>query len=852
MEDSVASCSDKLSRFRIKELKDILSQLGLSKQGRKQDLLQRIMLVLSDEQVYKMPAKKSMLEKGEIVHIIEDTYRKMQPTSTTGLGATGEGVSNNNSLQHSEEHADSYESPVKIRCLCENSLSTESMIQCDDKKCCIWQHLSCVIIPDEPKAGCFDPPEVFYCEMCRLSRADPFLLTIAHPLNPVKLAVKTVPVDGSNPVLHVAKSFQLTKADKDLVSKQEYDVQAWCMLVNDKVSYRMQWPQYAELQVNGMPVRATNRPGSQVLGSNGRDDGPIITPCTRDGLNKISLEASDTRTFCFGVRLIKRRSLQQIRNLVPKESDGESIEEALARVQRCIGGGASTKDTDSDNELVVIADSHVISLRCPMSGSRIKVAGRFRPCVHLGGFDLDIFLEMNQRSRKWQCPICLKNYSLENIIIDPYFNRITSMMQNCSDDVTDIEVKPDGRWRVKTKNESERRSVGDLAHWHFSTGSLCDLTEREDSENIGMPCRVKQEDFYGSATGQNLQVDEGGLCDLIIHEDTNTFLDSNKKQKKLVARGPKVVPMSITASGSGRDEEDSSVNQDGYGTTDYINNGVEHNSVSMNSDPAPKDRFSYAHPTSAEIIELSDSEDDELMIVAEAAHNSCSGTAQIDFNLPISGIPSSYPGGHSSKATEVSEINYPVIEVPEDWDLPFESEADCDTGLFNPSAAVSASVAHIQQSHINGPSSTNGDIAPPTSDTIAVPSNNIFPFGGADPSLQMYHPPTPSNVSMDYEVSDQINVPNGNHSGDWISLRVGDSQSDNNKSAAASKGLDLTNQLLPEENAGDPMADDATLLLGLTDGGSNKASRPRSDFPFLCPRQNRSVRRRTYLSLDSD
>ncbi|CAM8958573.1 unnamed protein product [Rhodiola kirilowii] len=105
---------------------------------------------------------------------------------------------------------------------------------------------------------------------------------------------------------------------------------------------------------------------------------------------------------------------------------------------------------------------------------------------------------------------------------------------------------------------------------------------------------------------------------------------------------------------------------------------------------------------------------------------------------------------------------------------------------------------------------------------------------------------------MDYEVSDQINVPNGNHSGDWISLRVGDSQSDNNKSAAASKGLDLTNQLLPEENAGDPMADDATLLLGLTDGGSNKASRPRSDFPFLCPRQNRSVRRRTYLSLDSD
>ena len=35
-----------------------------------------------------------------------------------------------------------------------------------------------------------------------------------------------------------------------------------------------------------------------------------------------------------------------------------------------------------------------------MSGSRMKVAGRFRPCIHMGCFDLEIFVEMNQRSRK--------------------------------------------------------------------------------------------------------------------------------------------------------------------------------------------------------------------------------------------------------------------------------------------------------------------------------------------------------------------------------------------------------------------------------------------------------------------
>lgn len=35
-----------------------------------------------------------------------------------------------------------------------------------------------------------------------------------------------------------------------------------------------------------------------------------------------------------------------------------------------------------------------------MSGLRMKVAGRFKPCAHMGCFDLEVFVEMNQRSRK--------------------------------------------------------------------------------------------------------------------------------------------------------------------------------------------------------------------------------------------------------------------------------------------------------------------------------------------------------------------------------------------------------------------------------------------------------------------
>lgn len=30
----------------------------------------------------------------------------------------------------------------------------------------------------------------------------------------------------------------------------------------------------------------------------------------------------------------------------------------------------------------------------------MKVAGRFKPCVHMGCFDLETFVELNERSRK--------------------------------------------------------------------------------------------------------------------------------------------------------------------------------------------------------------------------------------------------------------------------------------------------------------------------------------------------------------------------------------------------------------------------------------------------------------------
>lgn len=59
--------------------------------------------------------------------------------------------------------------------------------------------------------------------------------------------------------------------------------------------------------------------------------------------------------------------------MIPKESDGESFEDALARVCRCVGGGAGTDNADSDSDLEVVAESIGVNLRCPVSFTSVIV-----------------------------------------------------------------------------------------------------------------------------------------------------------------------------------------------------------------------------------------------------------------------------------------------------------------------------------------------------------------------------------------------------------------------------------------------------------------------------------------------
>ncbi|KAL7085043.1 hypothetical protein ACP275_14G258300 [Erythranthe tilingii] len=874
--DVVASCKDKLTYFRIKELKDVLTQLGLSKQGKKQDLVDRILAILSDERALSgMWPKKNAVGRDEVAKLVDDTYRKMQVPGAADLASKSQGLSDSTTVIPKEEIVDSYQMD-KIRCLCGSGLPTDTMIKCEDPRCNVWQHIACVVIPEKPLEGVLPtPPEIFYCEICRLSRADPFWVTIAHPLYPVKLNITNVPADGSNPGLSIEKTFQLTRADKDLLSKQEYDVQAWCMLLNDKVTFRMHWPQYADLQVNGVPVRAINRPGAQLLGANGRDDGPVITQCTRDGINKISLTGCDARIFCMGVRIVKRRTLSQILNMVPKEAEGECFEDALARVRKCVGGGPATENADSDSDIEVVADFVPVNLRCPMSGMRMKVAGRFKPCAHMGCFDLEVFVEMNQRSRKWQCPICLKNYSWEKIIIDPYFNRIASKMRNSVEDVAEIEVKPDGSWRAKL--EGDNRGIGELGLWHLPDGTICASTKAESKPKPELK-PVKQE--LGSDSHAVLKIgikkNQNGCWEFNKPRHIQGISPANRFHDNFEDNGQNVIPMSSSATGSGRNGEDVSVNQDGGGNLEFSAvNGIEYDSISLNVDPPHGfiDSFTAAPAGDAEVIVLSDSDEELDPIISSVAdYQNGQDTGGLQFSAPQHGNADPYYENASlgiggSSCLDLYNTNDDEFGTTM-WPLPSTGQGVPSFQLFGSDADVSDPLVDMRHGTMNCSSSMNGYTL--TGETAMgsaafVPESsgrhsnvndglvdNPLAFSGNDPSLQIFLPTRPSGISTaQSDLADRPDVSNGISAEDWISLRLGDGGKTGRKDSAAANCSSSGHELQSKDGGAlETLADHASLLLGMNDSRTGK--RERIDSPFSFPRQRRSVRPRLYLSIDSE
>ncbi|KAL6536819.1 SUMO ligase siz1 [Orobanche hederae] len=155
--------------------------------GLPQDLADRVLASLSDER--GLLAKKNAVRKHEVAKVADDTYRKMQISGAVNLASKSQGFSDSVNVNSKEAVVDFYQTD-KIRCLYGSPQPTDSMMKFEDPRCNMCQHIACMVIPEKPEEGLLpSPPEIFYCETCRLNLADPgYVLFILEASDDVRFS----------------------------------------------------------------------------------------------------------------------------------------------------------------------------------------------------------------------------------------------------------------------------------------------------------------------------------------------------------------------------------------------------------------------------------------------------------------------------------------------------------------------------------------------------------------------------------------------------------------------------------------------------------------------------------------
>jgi len=86
-----------------------------------------------------------------------------------------------------------------------------------------------------------------------------------------------------------------------------------------------------------------------------------------------------------------------------------------------------------------------LSLRCPLSYSKIEIPVKGANCTHTQCFDLKSFLMFSLQAQYWHCPVCSKRLAYKYIAIDTFF---TEMLTNTKEDDTHVILNADGTYKA--------------------------------------------------------------------------------------------------------------------------------------------------------------------------------------------------------------------------------------------------------------------------------------------------------------------------------------------------------------------------------------------------------------------
>ena len=106
---------------------------------------------------------------------------------------------------------------------------------------------------------------------------------------------------------------------------------------------------------------------------------------------------------------------------------------------------ALIKEKLNDQDSEIATTSCKVSLACPLGKMRMKIPARASTCDHLQCFDAQLYLMMNEKKPKWDCPVCNKTAEPISLQIDGFFLDLVTSTRLPADE-HEIVLHNDGTW----------------------------------------------------------------------------------------------------------------------------------------------------------------------------------------------------------------------------------------------------------------------------------------------------------------------------------------------------------------------------------------------------------------------
>ncbi|CAN8305822.1 unnamed protein product [Cochlearia groenlandica] len=144
---------------------------------------------------------------------------------------------------------------------------------------------------------------------------------------------------------------------------------------------------------------------------------------------------------------------------------------------------------ESNSDCDIIEGPSRISLKCPISRTRIKLPVKGHVCKHLQCFDFWNYVNINMRRPSWRCPHCNQSVCYTDICVD---QNMIKILEGVDCNAEAVVISADGSWKVVRETDENVELTPETTHDCRDPNSIqnlgptvldltCDETEMETS-----------------------------------------------------------------------------------------------------------------------------------------------------------------------------------------------------------------------------------------------------------------------------------------------------------------------------------------------------------------------------------